>query len=96
MEMLTDVKVKLDKIVDYLKGGGCSKIYLFGSFAEGRGKTNSDIDIAVCGISNKEFFKAVATLPFIVKHRVDLVDFDDLPSNYQESIESNGVLLYAN
>jgi len=96
MKISTDVKTKLDRIVNYLKGGGCSKIYLFGSLAEGTNRTNSDIDIAVCGISNREFFRAVAILPFIVKHRVDLVDFDDLPPKYQESIQSNGVLLYGN
>jgi predicted nucleotidyltransferase len=96
MKMSKDVKTKIDRIVDYLKAGGCSKIFLFGSFAEGVDRTDSDIDIAVSGISNKQFFSAVAELPFIVKHRVDLVDFEDLPPKYQKSIEKNGVVLYAN
>ncbi|MCP5048478.1 MAG: nucleotidyltransferase domain-containing protein [bacterium] len=94
-EMKRDLRTKLNEIVDYLKASGCSKIVLFGSMAEGMHHLNSDIDIAVSGISNKEFFKAVASLSFIVKHRVDLVDFEDLPSNYRKNIEANGVLLYA-
>ncbi len=96
METSRKIKMKLNKIVDYLKAGGCSKVYLFGSFAEGITNPNSDIDIAVSGIPNKEFFRAVAVLPLIAKHRVDLVDFDELHPKFQKSIETDGVLLYAN
>jgi predicted nucleotidyltransferase len=96
MKMPTDMKLKVDKIVDYLKTCGSSRIVLFGSFAEGTNGAHSDIDIAVGGISGKEFFTAVASLPYLVKHRVDLVDFDALPPKYREMIEQNGVLLYAN
>jgi len=28
--------------------------------------------------------------------RVDLVDLDDLPSNFRKSIEKDGIVLYAN
>jgi predicted nucleotidyltransferase len=63
---------------------------------EGNDSADSDIDIAVGGISGKEFFKAVASLPLMVNHRVDLLDFDILPPRYQKNIEKNGVLLYAN
>lgn len=94
MNISADIKTKIDKIVEYLRAGGCSRIFLFGSLAEGGYKPNSDIDIAVSGISSKEFFKAIARLPLIVKHRVDLVDFDDLPLKFQKSIKNNGVLLY--
>ncbi|UCH97329.1 MAG: nucleotidyltransferase domain-containing protein [Candidatus Aminicenantes bacterium] len=96
METSKDIKVKLEKIVNYLKTSGCSKILLYGSLAEGVHHINSDIDIAVIGLSSKEFFKAVAVLPFLVKHRVDLVDFGELPPKFQQSIEKNGVVLYAN
>jgi predicted nucleotidyltransferase len=96
MKIAREIKPKLNKIVDYLKASGCSRIVLFGSHAEGTDYPDSDIDIAVCGIPNTEFFKAVAMLPLLVRHRVDLVDFDDLPPKFQKTIEKNGVLLYAN
>jgi len=96
METSVDIKVKLDKIVEYLRASGCSKILLYGSLAEGVSNTNSDIDIAVSGLSSKEFFKAVAVLPFLIKHRVDLADFGELPKKFRQSIEKNGVVLYAN
>jgi uncharacterized protein len=96
MEIAEDVKTKLDQIVDYLKALGSSRILLFGSYAEGRNSAHSDIDIAVCGMSSKDYFKAVASLPYLVKHPVDLIDFDDLSPKYRRSIEKDGVLLYAN
>ena len=83
-------------IVLYLKEKGCSKILLFGSLAEGNNNIKSDIDIAVSGITTKNFFSAIAQLPAIVKQRVDLVDLDDLPSNFRKSIEKDGIVFYAN
>lgn len=98
MELSKEHKKKVDKIVDYLKNGGCSKIFLFGSLAENgeRSRPGSDIDIAVSGISSKEYFKAVAMLPFLVKHKVDLIDLEQIPQKFKHYIEQSGVLLYAN
>lgn len=95
MKIPKEIETKLDKIVEYLRREGCSMIMLFGSFAGGVSNPHSDIDIAVSGISGKNFFRAIADLPYLVKHRVDLVDIDDLPAGYKESIKQNGVVLYA-
>ncbi len=95
MKFSRDVKSKLDIIVAYLKDSGCSKILLFGSLAEGKTDIKSDIDIAVNGITTKKFFNAIAKLPILVKHRVDLIDLDDLPPDFRKSIEKNGIVLYA-
>ena len=83
-------------IVIYLKEKGCSKIILFGSLIDGRMNVKSDIDIAVSGITSKNYFTAIAKLPTLVKQRVDLVDLDDLPLNFRKSIEKDGIVLYAN
>ncbi len=91
-----NIKLKLDKIIDYLKNIGCSKILLFGSYAEGKINSNSDIDIAVSGIKALEFYKAIAKLPLLINTAVDLVDFDDLPPYFQKSIQKNGIILYGN
>ncbi len=95
MTFSKSMKLKLDQIVDYLKGEGCSKIYLFGSVAEDVSRPDSDIDIAVCDIPPKTFFKAIACLPHLIKHPVDIVDFAELPPKFRESIERNGMVLYA-
>jgi len=96
MKFSRDLKTKLDMIVIYLKEKGCSKIVLFGSLVDGNTNVKSDIDIAVSGITTKNYFTAIAKLPTIVKQRVDLVDLDDLPSNFRKSIEKDGIVLYAN
>ncbi|MCU0286096.1 MAG: nucleotidyltransferase domain-containing protein [Acidobacteria bacterium] len=95
MKIPRDIEPKIEKIVEYLREKGCSLVMLFGSFAEGVSHPHSDIDIAVSGISSKNFFRAIADLPPLVKHRVDLVDIDDLPAGYKKSIKQNGVILYA-
>jgi predicted nucleotidyltransferase len=94
MKIPKEIEPKVAKIVEYLRAEGCSLIMLFGSFAEGVSHPHSDIDIAVSGISSKNFFRAIADLPHLVKHRVDLVDIDDLPLGYKKSIKQNGVILY--
>lgn len=94
MELSAEIKEKLDKIVDYLKNIGCSKVLLFGSYAEGSIHENSDIDIAVSGISTLDFFKAIAKLPLLINNPIDLVDFNDLPSQFQNSIQKDGIILY--
>jgi len=94
MEHSKEIDEKLDRIVDYLKEKGCSRILLFGSIAEGKNNTNSDIDIAVSGMHTKDFLGAIANLPLVVNHKVDLIDMDDLPLKFRESIEKNEVCLY--
>lgn len=56
------INEKIEQIVDYLSKKGCSRILLFGSFAEGNHNINSDIDIAVNGMNAKDFMMAVAKL----------------------------------
>lgn len=91
-----EINEKIERIVNYLKEKGCSKILLFGSIAEGKYIRNSDIDIAVSGMNTKDFLRAIANLPLIAKQQVDLVDLDDLPLKFRKSIEVSGVILYGN
>lgn len=96
MKRSKEINEKIERIVSYLKEKGCSRILLFGSIAEGKYIRNSDIDIAVSGMSPKDFLRAVADLPPIAKQQVDLIDLDDLPLKFRKSIEVTGVILYGN
>jgi len=87
---------KLETIVAYLAKKGCKKIMLFGSYAEETFREDSDIDIAVTGMSGKDFFTAIASLPMLVQHKVDLVDLDDLPEAFRKIVEEKGVTIYGN
>jgi predicted nucleotidyltransferase len=84
----------LQKVVEYLKKKGCRRVMVFGSFAHGEPTADSDLDIAVTGLSGRAFFEAVAMLPLIANRRVDLVDIDDVPRSFRETIERTGEPLY--
>jgi len=45
------IKVAIQKVMEILKSAGCTEIYLFGSIAEGRYGSDSDIDIAVVNMT---------------------------------------------
>lgn len=89
------IKKKLTKIIEYLKSIGCKEIILFGSLSDGTFDDTSDIDIAVSGISPCSYFKAVATLPSIIKWKVDLVTMDYISKQLKERIRKDGRILYA-
>jgi len=92
---MENIDTKISLIIDYCKNIGCSKVWLFGSYAENTARLDSDIDIAISGIPTYYIFKAVAQLPLIIHHSLDIVNFDDLPENFKNNIATNGRLLYA-
>jgi len=85
-------KIKLEKIVKFLKEKGIRNIYLFGSRARGDYKINSDIDIAILGKFNyrekrklKEKIDEIAGI-----YSVDLIFLDDTENSFKEKILKEG------
>lgn len=73
---------------------GARKISLFGSLARGEFSGRSDIDLAVWGISPREFYRAAAFANgFSRIWTVDLVDVEDCPEALRRSIEQEGLEL---
>jgi predicted nucleotidyltransferase len=62
--------------VNYLKGEGCSAIYLFGSIVTGKTHDDSDIDIGIKGLPPKKFIRTYSILNDKLSNKIDLVDFD--------------------
>jgi predicted nucleotidyltransferase len=62
--------------VNYLKGEGCSAVYLFGSIVTGKTHGDSDIDIGVKGLPPKKFIRTYSILNDKLANKIDLVDFD--------------------
>jgi predicted nucleotidyltransferase len=62
--------------VKYLKGEGCSAVYLFGSIVTGKLHDGSDIDIGVKGLPPKKFIRTYSILNDKLSSKIDLVDFD--------------------
>jgi len=53
-----------------------------------------DIDLAVEGLSDEDFFKAVFDVQGIADCRVDVVAIEDLPAPFRQPIYETGEILY--
>ena len=91
------IKSKLDselkKIVDISKEFGAKMVILFGSCLEDIAQAR-DIDIAISGVSDQDFFKYYGRISMAVEDEVDLVDLKDLPEHFYHRIVSRGKVLY--
>lgn len=85
-------------IVEYLRDKLNPKfIYLFGSFAKGEGREDSDIDLAIYTeekISSYELFLMANKLSFEVKRDVQIVDLRDIDTVFAAQIVGNREELY--
>ena len=74
---------------------GATKVAVFGSLAEPRSFSKwSDIDIAVWGIPNDKYFRAVSeALNISGLFKVDLVDYESCKELFREKIQSQLILI---
>jgi len=78
------------KIVHILKKNKVKRAGIFGSYARGEQKKNSDVDIAV-EINNPkmsllDFIKIVRTVEGILKKKVDLVEYQSIKPRIKQRI----------
>jgi predicted nucleotidyltransferase len=77
-----DILAKLQKVKDELKQEfGIEEFALFGSYARGEEKEDSDIDIAILKMEKKSFFKRLKAKEFLEKYlskKVDIGYFDSI------------------
>lgn len=89
-----------DKIVKFINDEfKVNFIYLFGSFARGEGREDSDIDLAIHGESyfnQYELFTKANELSFIVKRDVQLIDLRDVSTVFAAQIVGNNEVLFSN
>ncbi|MBD3197347.1 MAG: hypothetical protein GF317_19990 [Candidatus Lokiarchaeota archaeon] len=79
-----------DKIVHFLKHEGASKVSIFGSYARGQEKPESDIDVLVEFSQTKtllEFVKIERELSEYIGVKVDLVTEKSLSPHIKEYME---------
>lgn len=74
---------------------GADQIIAFGSLVgEGPFDDQSDIDLAVSGVSPADFFRAYAqAMSLSSPFKLDLIDLDDCPAQMRQSISQSGVKL---
>ncbi|MCP9929803.1 nucleotidyltransferase domain-containing protein [Cyanobium sp. AMD-g] len=78
---------------------GLEAIWLFGSVAEGRTHSVSDIDLAVAGLPAEALLTATAELDSLAACRqdpaipIDLVRLESLPPHWQQRIRERAIAL---
>lgn len=83
----------IKKAVEILKSNGATEIFIFGSTVNGNFNRNSDIDIAIRGIRQEEFYKVASILMFELEKEIDLVDLDDETDRFSQIILKNGNII---
>lgn len=96
MHLSTECK---KKIVDFLKKELNPKfIYLFGSFAKGEGREDSDIDLAIYTdktVGAYELLLIANNLSFELKRDVQIVDLRDISTVFSAQIVGTKEVLYS-
>lgn len=76
-----------------LKENGAKEVFIFGSIANGKFNENSDIDIAVKGLNESDFYKVASILMFELENEFDLIDLDDKENRFSQMLLKVGGLL---
>ncbi len=85
------LRTRLPVAVDCLRRDyGAATVILFGSLANRTCGPESDVDLAVSGLSRKVYFKALADLIAVFEGPVDLVRLEDAPASLRERIDAEG------
>ena len=83
----------INKAVRILKENGAKEVFIFGSIANGKFNENSDIDIAVKGLNESDFYKVASILMFELENEFDLIDLDDKENDFSKMLLRVGGLL---
>ena len=83
----------IKKATQILKENGAKEVFIFGSIAKGKFNQNSDIDIAVRGVDEKDFYKIASILMFELENEFDLIDLDDKQNRFSQMLLKVGGLL---
>ena len=92
-----DIEYIRSKCKKVLKKYDVSYCYVFGSYAKGKAKSTSDVDLLISSnISGLKFFGMVEELRKALRKEVDVLDIKQLKNNLQliEEILSDGVKIY--
>jgi predicted nucleotidyltransferase len=72
-----DFRHDIELAVRILTELGAKHVYLFGSVLDNEAPNPRDIDIAVSGLPQDQFFRAYGKLTMTLGHPFDLVDLDN-------------------
>jgi predicted nucleotidyltransferase len=90
--MLLEEKKLIQMAAQVLQEEGASDVYLFGSYSTNQESPDSDIDLAVSGLSPEHFFYAMGKVHDVLKKDFDLVDLDEV-NPFTEYLKTKGKLV---
>ncbi len=86
-------KEDITKAIKILKENGAKEVFIFGSIVNGKFNENSDIDIAVKGLNEADFYRVASMLMFELNNEIDLIDLDDTENRFSQMLLKAGGLL---
>lgn len=75
--MTVSLKEDIQRAAGVLKVYGAKEVYIFGSATRDTLRENSDIDIAVSGLPDDVFYRAMGDVEEVLQRPVDLVELSD-------------------
>jgi len=91
-----EARADLGRITDLLvRKFGAKRIILYGSLARGHFAPGSDIDLAVEGVSKRDYFAALGAVNGITERWVDLKPIEQLGPRFRHRVLMEGMEIYA-
>jgi predicted nucleotidyltransferase/DNA-binding XRE family transcriptional regulator len=93
--LTTETIIKICEEV--FRNKGVDFCYLFGSYAKGTARENSDVDLLICtGLSGLKYFGIAEDLREALQKKVDLLDYRQLLNNEEllKEVLKTGVKIY--
>jgi predicted nucleotidyltransferase len=95
-ELVKQARQDLQKITEMLvREFNAKKIILFGSLIQGNFNQDSDIDLAVAGISPSDYFHILAAINSVSDRWIDLKPLEALDPHFLKRVLQTGECLYA-
>lgn len=92
-ELPNEYQEDIKKAIKILKENGATEIYIFGSIEKGNFNKNSDIDIAIRGVKQENFYKVASILMFEIEKEIDLIDLDDEKDKFARMLIDKNILV---
>lgn len=92
-ELPVEYQEDIKKALKILKQNGATEIYIFGSIEKGNFNKNSDVDIAIRGVKQKNFYKVASILMFEIEKEIDLIDLDDENDKFARMLIDKNILV---
>lgn len=93
-QMPDTVKHDLQSAIEILKRHGAKRIILYGSYASGRAKPTSDLDLCEEGVPPSDYFRVWAECLMALDTRLSILDLDTAQGYFRERILREGKVLY--